>query len=116
MQCRGFDCLFCRIIAGEIAAQIVDADELVVAFKDISPVSPTHVLVVPRQHLRSAAELDESHGPLLIAMMAMAKKIVQADSLEDYRLVVNNGAEAGQSVFHLHLHVLGGRTMSWPPG
>jgi histidine triad (HIT) family protein len=112
------DCLFCRIVAGEIPADVVERDDAAIAFRDISPKAPTHVLVVPREHIASAAELADRHGPLLEAMFAMANRVAAADgrAKSGYRLVFNVGPDAGQSVDHLHLHVLGGRTMSWPPG
>jgi histidine triad (HIT) family protein len=117
-ESRVHDCLFCRIIAGEIPADVVARDEAVVAFRDVNPQAPTHVLVVPRQHIASAAELATSHGTLLAAMFAMANRIVSGDGVDatGYRLVFNVGRDAGQSVDHLHLHVLGGRRLAWPPG
>jgi histidine triad (HIT) family protein len=115
---RTNDCLFCRIAAGEIPADIVASDDLVVAFRDINPKAPTHVLVVPREHLASAADLATAHDALLAAMFSIANRIAAGDGVDSsgYRLVFNVGPDAGQSVDHLHLHVLGGRRMSWPPG
>lgn len=112
------DCLFCRIAAGEVPATIVHEDDLVVAFRDIAPKAPTHVLVIPREHIASAAELGEGHGPLLERMLSVAADIARADGVAEggYRLVSNVGDDAGQSVPHLHLHVLGGRRFGWPPG
>jgi histidine triad (HIT) family protein len=111
------DCLFCKIAAGEIAAQKVHEDEDVVAFRDIRPQAPVHVLVVPRKHVASldaAADADAGLlGRLLLAVRRVARDLGVADG---YRVVTNNGGRAGQSVFHLHFHVLGGRTMDWPPG
>ena len=110
------DCLFCRIIRGEIPATIVAQDEHCVAFRDIGPQAPTHVLVVPRQHVST---LDEVNDPLMIGRaMVMAAEIARKEKIVDggYRTVVNTNAGAGQTVFHLHVHVLGGRKFSWPPG
>ncbi len=112
------DCLFCRIAAGEIPADIVAQDDLVVAFRDINPAAPTHVLVIPRAHVASAAELGDGDGPLLARLIATANAVAAAEGVAEggYRLVTNIGDDAGQSVHHLHLHVLGGRRLSWPPG
>ena len=112
------DCLFCKIVARTIPAALVYEDDLVVAFDDINPQAPIHSLVIPRKHFTSIAELQDADvmllGRLLLAANAVAKKKGIADS--GYRFVVNTGAHGGQSVFHLHLHVLGGRHMGWPPG
>lgn len=112
------DCLFCRIVAGEIPADVVARDDLVLAFRDVNPQAPTHILVIPREHLASAADLAEHHGDLLAAMFAMANRAAAGDGRAEsgYRLVLNVGPDAGQSVDHLHLHVLGGRRLAWPPG
>lgn len=108
------DCLFCGIVEGRIPSRKVFADESVYAFEDIAPRAPTHVLVVPRTHVSRIAEADEPEmvGRVLLA----AARIARGRGLEHYRLVINNGEEAGQSVFHFHVHLLGGRPMSWPPG
>jgi len=112
------DCLFCKIIAGQIPASIVYQDDRVVAFNDINPQAPTHVLVVPRRHLASlndlTAEDDGLVGEIVRRGAALAKAAGHAD--RGYRAVFNCNADAGQTVFHIHLHVLGGRTMTWPPG
>lgn len=112
------DCLFCKIIAGQIPASIVYQDDRVVAFKDINPQAPTHVLVVPRRHIASLNELaaddDGLVGEIVRRGAALAKAAGHAD--RGYRTVLNCNADAGQTVFHIHLHVLGGRTMTWPPG
>jgi len=112
------DCLFCRIVAGEIPADIVHRDDQVVAFRDIAPKAPTHVLVIPVEHVASAADLGAGHGPLLERMFAVAVERARADGVAEtgYRLVTNVGDDAGQSVHHLHLHLLGGRKLDWPPG
>ncbi len=112
------DCLFCRIAAGEIAATTVHADELVIAIRDIAPRAPTHILVLPREHLGSAADLTEEHGPLLGRLFAVAAALARAEGIAErgYRLTTNVGAWGGQSVPHLHLHLMGGRAFDWPPG
>lgn len=112
------DCLFCRIAAGEIPADVVAQDELVVAFRDINPAAPTHVLVIPRAHVVSAAALGEDDTVLLGRLIAVANQVAASEGIADggYRLVTNVGDDGGQSVHHLHLHVLGGRRLSWPPG
>jgi len=111
------DCLFCRIVAGEIPAEIVFSDEQVVAFADINPQAPTHVLVIPRRHIPDAHALNDADGDLLAAMFEAIRTIAaDAGIAGGYRVVTNIGPEAGQSVFHLHFHLLGGRPMAWPPG
>jgi len=110
------DCLFCRIAAGEIPADIVYSDDAVVAFRDINPRAPTHVLAIPHRHVPSAADLTEADGPMLAALFAALRNVAEEAGLHGYRIVSNVGAEAGQSVFHLHFHLLGGRAMNWPPG
>lgn len=110
------DCLFCRIAAGEIPARIVHQDSDVVAFHDISPQAPTHLLVIPRRHVESLSAARTEDRELLGRLLATAAEIAGAAKLDSWRLVANTGADAGQSVFHLHLHVLGGRRFSWPPG
>ena len=111
-------CLFCRIVAGEIPATMVHEDELVIAIRDIAPHAPSHVLFLPRVHIRSAAELTEADGPLLGRLFAVAAAFAQAEGVaaNGYRLVMNVGNWGGQTVDHLHLHLLGGRSMTWPPG
>ena len=109
------DCLFCRIVAGEIPAKIVYQDEHAVAFSDLSPKAPLHALVVPRTHVAKLSDLADTAlgGHLLQAARRVA---AEAGYAEQFRVVVNNGESAGQSVWHLHLHVLGGRDFGWPPG
>ncbi len=111
-------CLFCKIIAGEIPSDTVHEDDMVVAFNDIDPVAPVHQLIVPRRHLESAAELVEADGELLGRLFDVAARLAADAGLPDagYRLVTNVGADAGQSVPHLHFHLIGGRRMAWPPG
>lgn len=112
------DCLFCRIVAGEIPTDFLHEDALVVAFPDISPRAPTHILLIPREHLVSAAELTEAHAPMLGRLFAAAARLAQERGVVEsgFRLVTNAGADAGQSVDHLHVHLLGGRHFGWPPG
>lgn len=111
------ECVFCRIAAGEIPAEIVHATEEVVAFRDLAPQAPTHVLVIPRGHHANAAEVASADPTLLSRMVDAAARVAETDGVgRDYRLVFNTGPGAGQTVFHAHLHLLGGRPMSWPPG
>ena len=111
------DCLFCKIIAGEIPVTRVDEDDLSLCFADIHPQAPTHLLIVPKEHISSQAHAEQSHAALLGHLMAKAAEIAQGAGLDrGYRVVVNTGADGGQTVEHLHLHLLGGRPMGWPPG
>jgi histidine triad (HIT) family protein len=111
-------CLFCRIAAGSVPADIVHQDDMVVAFRDINPKAPTHVLLIPRRHIRSAAQLSGTDAEMLGRLFSVAAQIARDAGIAEsgYRLVSNVGVGAGQSVFHLHFHLLGGRSMSWPPG
>jgi histidine triad (HIT) family protein len=113
---RDPDCLFCRIVAGEIPSDIVRQDDQVIVFRDVNPRAPTHVLAVPRRHLASAADLTDADGDLLAALFGALRSFAQESGLGGYRIVTNVGPEAGQSVLHLHFHLLGGRPMTWPPG
>ena len=108
------DCIFCKIARGDFNTDFLFEDDRVVAFKDLSPQAPVHVLVIPRKHFDSVKEVEDETlmGHLFTAAKETAKKL----GLNEYRFVVNTGPEAGQSVFHLHLHLLGGRAMGWPPG
>ncbi len=110
------DCLFCRIVAGEVPAEVVFEDAQVLVFRDVNPQAPTHVLAIPRRHVASAAELTDADGDLLAALFGGLRRAAADDGLTAYRITSNVGTEAGQSVFHLHLHLLGGRSMGWPPG
>ena len=112
------DCLFCKMVSGEIAPDTVYEDEDVLAFRDINPQAPTHVLVIPKQHIATLNDLDEGHADLVGKMMLTAAKIARQEGISDqgYRTVVNCNAHGGQMVFHIHLHLLGGRAMGWPPG
>lgn len=111
-------CIFCKIVAGEIPARMVTENEHVVAFHDLNPVAPTHVLVIPRKHLVSVHDASPDDQAMLGSLMLTAQQVAEMSGLgpEGYRLVVNTGKNGGQSVFHLHLHVIGGRPMAWPPG
>ncbi|HEU4811140.1 MAG TPA: histidine triad nucleotide-binding protein [Nocardioides sp.] len=109
-------CLFCRIVAGDIPGEIVHVTERTVAFRDINAQAPTHVLVVPRAHYRDAAALAAGDPETAAEMLTTAASIAAAEGHDDYRMVFNTGAGAGQSVFHAHLHVLAGRALTWPPG
>jgi histidine triad (HIT) family protein len=110
------DCLFCRIAAGEIPARQVRSDERFIAFHDIDPKAPTHILVIPRAHVRSLHEAEDAE--LLGGLLLFARSVADQEGVADtgYRVVLNTNADGGQSVFHLHAHVLGGRAMAWPPG
>jgi histidine triad (HIT) family protein len=112
------DCLFCKISAGEIPSTKVHEDDEVFAFRDIAPRAPTHILVIPRDHIASAAELTEVHGPLLGRLFGTIAEIARREGIADsgYRLVSNVGRWGGQTVPHLHVHLLGGRAFEWPPG
>lgn len=112
------DCLFCKMIGGEIQPDVVFEDDHVVAFRDINPQAPLHVLVVPKQHIATLNDLDTEHASLVGRMFLAARKVAADAQVHErgYRTVMNCNAEAGQSVFHIHLHVLGGRPMGWPPG
>lgn len=111
------DCIFCRIAAGEIPADVVYSDDAVIAFRDLNPQAPTHVLVIPREHVGSAHAVTADHAALLAALFGAVQRVADAEGLEEgYRVVTNVGAAAGQTVPHLHLHLLGGRALGWPPG
>ena len=112
------NCLFCKIVGGQIPADIVHQDEYCVAIRDINPQSPTHVLVIPRDHIESLDDASQKDEPLLGHLLRVSARVANdlGHGEGGYRTVINTGAEAGQSVFHLHVHVLGGRPMSWPPG
>ena len=111
-------CLFCRIIAGEIPGEFIHQDEVCVAIRDINPQAPMHVLVIPREHLESLDDASQKDEPLLGHLLRIGARIAndQGHAESGYRSVINTGGGAGQSVFHLHVHVLAGRQMNWPPG
>lgn len=115
---RDPSCLFCRIVAGEIPSTKVAEDELAIAISDIAPRSPTHILVLPRVHVASAADLTDADATLVGRLFAMAAGIARAEGIADagYRIVTNVGKWGGQSVDHLHFHLMGGRPFDWPPG
>lgn len=113
----GSDCIFCRIAAGEIPAQVVHEDEHTVAFRDIDPKAPTHVLIIPRRHIRGVDAAGEEDAELLGRLFVTARAVAEREGLTGgYRMVVNDGSDAGQTVHHVHMHVLGGRALAWPPG
>jgi len=111
-------CLFCRMVSGEIAPDVVREDDDLLAFRDINPQAPTHVLVIPKRHVASVTDLAEGDDALVGRMIRAGVEIAKVEGLGErgFRLVLNAGPDSGYSVFHVHLHVLGGRKMSWPPG
>ena len=110
------DCIFCKIIEGKIPAEIVYRNENVLAFNDLNPQAPTHVLIIPTVHAANAAEISTISPTIIAAIHQAADEIATQNGLTGYRSVFNTGADAGQSVFHAHLHLLGGRGLAWPPG
>jgi histidine triad (HIT) family protein len=112
------ECLFCRVISGEVPGNVVYRDQQLTAFRDINPLAPTHVLIVPNEHLSSTYEMGEQHVPLMGRIVHVAAELARQEGLQagGYRLIVNTGPDAGQSVGHFHLHLLGGRRLGWPPG
>lgn len=112
------DCIFCRIASGEIPATVVHRDDHVVAFRDLNPQAPVHVLVIPREHVASLDAAADGHGALLGRLFLAARDVARAEGIADdgYRTVLNVGADGGQTVHHVHVHVLGGRSLRWPPG
>lgn len=110
------DCLFCKIAAGDIPAEKLYEDDELLAFRDIAPQAPVHFLVIPKKHIQDPATISAEDEELMGRMMHRGAAIAKENGAEDFRLVFNNGAEAGQTVFHIHMHVLGGRSMQWPPG
>lgn len=112
------DCIFCKIAAGTIPAKLVHEDPAVVAFRDLNPQAPVHVLVIPKKHVATVNDLDPGDAELVGRMVLVAQQVAKAEAIADsgFRLVMNTNAQAGQSVFHIHLHLLGGRYMGWPPG
>lgn len=109
-------CIFCKIAAKEIPSKVVFENDEVFAFRDISPQAPTHIIIIPRLHVETLEKIDESNYDLIGKLVLTASKIAKDLKLEGYRLVLNCNEIAGQSVFHIHLHLLGGRQMHWPPG
>ncbi len=111
-------CIFCKIAAGEIPATIVHQDDSVVAFRDLNPQAPTHILIIPRKHIATVNDLDEDDAAIVGRLFLAARKLADELGFADdgYRLVMNTNAGAGQTVFHIHLHLLAGRNFGWPPG
>ena len=111
------DCLFCKICNGDIPADILYEDDDVVAFRDISPQAPCHFLVIPRKHIQGPADVAAEDEQLIGKMMRVGAEVAAREGVGDgFRVVYNNGAKAGQTVFHIHMHILGGRSLNWPPG
>ena len=112
------DCLFCKIVSGEISTDFVYKDENVIAFRDINPQAPTHILIIPREHIETLNDIGQSHVELLGAMQLTASYLAKEEGINEkgFRTVFNCNRAAGQTVFHIHLHLLGGRSMGWPPG
>ncbi|ARB92470.1 histidine triad nucleotide-binding protein [Legionella longbeachae] len=112
------NCLFCKIAQGAIPASVVFEDDEIIAFRDLNPQAPKHVLIIPKQHISTLNDASDEHQALLGRMMLGAKKIAHAEGISDsgYRLVLNINPDGGQTVYHIHLHLLGGRHMTWPPG
>ncbi len=110
------NCLFCKIIRGEIPAAKLYEDDEILAFRDISPQAPVHFLVIPKKHLRGPEAVGGEDEQIVGKMMRVGSQLAREESIPHFRVVFNNGAQAGQTVFHLHMHILGGRDMTWPPG
>jgi len=110
------DCLFCKIIQGDIPSDKLYEDDEVLAFRDIAPTAPVHFLVIPKKHISGPSAVAEEDEQLMGKLIRIGNQVAKEEGIEQFRLVFNNGAEAGQTVFHIHMHVLGGRSLSWPPG
>jgi histidine triad (HIT) family protein len=110
------DCLFCKIVNGDIPATLIKKTELITAFNDITPQAPTHILIIPNKHFKNIGEVSMTDPNLTAELFKAASEIASEFGLESYRLNINTGADAGQSVFHAHLHLLAGRALAWPPG
>lgn len=111
------DCLFCKIVKKEIPSEIVHENDNLIAFRDINPQAPTHILIIPREHFASLKEIPEEKKGILAELLLAARQIAEEKELSrGYRIVLNTGKESGQAVFHIHFHLLGGRQMAWPPG
>ncbi len=110
------DCIFCKIAQGQLQSDIIREDDQAVAFRDINSQAPTHILIIPKKHIPTLAEASEQEGGLLGHLLLMARQVAEDQNLTGYRVVINNGAAAGQTVFHIHLHLMGGRAFGWPPG
>jgi histidine triad (HIT) family protein len=112
------DCIFCRIVAGDVPSTRLHDDDLVIAFRDIAPRAPTHILVIPREHIASAADLTDANATLVGRLFAVTAELARSEGIADagYRVITNVGQWGGQTVDHLHLHLMGGRPFDWPPG
>lgn len=109
-------CIFCKILAGEMPAQEVYEDETVFAFNDINPQSPVHILIIPKRHIAAVSQTTQDDRNVMGDLFMAARQIAEQKNISDYRLIVNNGRAVGQTVFHIHLHLMAGRPFSWPPG
>lgn len=111
-------CPFCRIVAGDASAEILHATDVVLAFRDLRPKAPTHILLIPKEHIAQMSDLGEEHAGMLAEIFEAAAHLAKTEGIDHsgWRLVANEGPDSGQSVFHLHFHLLGGRPMAWPPG
>ncbi|WPD22409.1 MAG: histidine triad nucleotide-binding protein [Candidatus Electrothrix scaldis] len=110
------NCLFCKIIKGEIPSDKLYEDDEVLAFRDIAPTAPVHFLVIPKKHISGPAAVAEEDQALIGKLMRIGSQVAKEEGIENFRVVFNNGAEAGQTVFHIHMHIIGGRSLNWPPG
>lgn len=108
------DCIFCKIVSREIKSELIYEDSKIIAFNDAFPVAPEHILVIPREHFETIADVKNSD--IFSHLFSKVPEIAKSKGLEDYRIIVNKGKKAGQSVFHLHVHIIGGRELQWPPG
>jgi len=109
-------CLFCKICAGEIPADKLYEDDEIIAFRDIAPQAPVHFLVIPKKHIKGPSAVTKEDERLIGKMMRVGTEVAKKEGIEQFRVVFNNGEQAGQTVFHIHMHILGGRSLGWPPG
>ncbi|BCO07744.1 histidine triad nucleotide-binding protein [Desulfolithobacter dissulfuricans] len=110
------NCLFCKIIKGDIPADILHEDDEILAFRDIAPQAPVHFLVIPKKHISGPSDVAAEDEQLIGRLMRVGSEIAKKEGIDHFRVVFNNGEQAGQTVFHIHMHILGGRAMDWPPG
>lgn len=110
------NCLFCKIIKGEIPSDKLYEDDDVFVFRDISPQAPVHFLVIPKKHIQGPSDVSQTDEQLIGKMMRVGTEVAKQEGIEQFRVVFNNGEQAGQTVFHIHMHILGGRNLNWPPG
>lgn len=110
------DCLFCKIVRGEIPADKLHEDDEILVFRDIAPQAPVHFLVIPKKHITGPADIQAEDETLIGRMMRVGAEVAAREGIDHFRVVFNNGEQAGQTVFHIHMHILGGRDMGWPPG